>query len=74
VEEAYHALRVFFATARDPRFAAWITYRPGDLIAMDNRRLLHGREAYDQGTGERWLQGCYGEREELYLRLRVLTR
>ncbi|MDG2283992.1 MAG: TauD/TfdA family dioxygenase [Alphaproteobacteria bacterium] len=74
VEEAYRALRVFFATARDPRFAARITYRPGDLIAMDNRRLLHGRKAYDQGTGERWLQGCYGEREELYSRLRVLTR
>lgn len=74
VEEAYRALRVFFATARDPRFAARVTYRPGDLIAMDNRRLLHGREAYDQGAGERWLQGCYGEREELYSRLRILNR
>jgi len=74
VEEAYHALRVFFATARESRYAARVIYRPGDLIAMDNRRLLHGRDAYDQGAGERWLQGCYGEREELYSRLRVLAR
>jgi len=36
--------------------------------------LLHGRDAYDQGAGERWLQGCYGEREELYSRLRILAR
>jgi gamma-butyrobetaine dioxygenase len=74
VERAYHALRMFFATAREPRFAARVTYRPGDLIAMDNRRLLHGREAYEQGAGERWLRGCYGEREELYSRLRILNR
>jgi gamma-butyrobetaine dioxygenase len=74
VEAAYHALRVFFATAREPRFAARVIYRPGDLIAMDNRRLLHGQDAYDQGAGERWLQGCYGEREELYSRLRILAR
>ena len=74
VEETYRALRVFFETARDPRFAIRITYRPGDLIAMDNRRLLHGREAYDQGTGERWLEGCYGEREEMFSRLRILSR
>ena len=74
VEEAYRSLRVFFATAREPRFASRVIYRPGDLIAMDNRRLLHGREAYDQGAGERWLQGCYGEREEMYSRLRILAR
>lgn len=74
VEEAYRALRVFYEVARDPGFALRVTYRPGDLIAMDNRRLLHGRDAYDQSSGERWLQGCYGEREELFSRLRILAR
>ncbi len=74
VEEAYRALRVFFATVAEPALQLVFDYRPGDLIAMDNRRLLHGREAYDAAAGERWLQGCYGECEELQSRLRVLAR
>ena len=74
VEEAYRALRVFFATLAEPDLQLVFDYRPGDMIGMDNRRLLHGREAYDSAAGERWLQGCYGEREELHSRLRVLAR
>ena len=32
---------------------------PGDLILMDNYRLLHGRTKYDVNDGNRFLQGCY---------------
>ncbi len=74
VEEAYRALRIFFATVAEPKLQLVFDYRPGDLIGMDNRRLLHGRETYDSASGVRWLQGCYGEREELHSRLRVLAR
>ncbi len=74
VEEAYRSLRLFFQTVGEPDLQLVFDYRPGDLIAMDNRRLLHGREAYDAAAGERWLQGCYGEREELQSRLRILAR
>ncbi len=74
VEPAYRALRVFFEIVAEPALQMRFAYRPGDLVAMDNRRLLHGREAYEQTDGERWLQGCYGEREELLSRLRILAR
>ncbi len=74
VPEAYRALRVFFTAVADPAFRMRFDYRPGDLVAMDNRRVLHGREAYDPASGERWLQGCYVEREELLSRLRILAR
>ena len=74
VEEAYRVLRLFYRTLAEPAFQMRFDYRPGDLVAMDNRRLLHGREAYRQEGGERWLQGCYGEREELLSRLRILAR
>lgn len=74
VEEAYRALRLFFDRVRDPALQMTFAYRPGDLVAMDNRRLLHGREAYDPARGERWLQGCYVEREELHSRLHILAR
>lgn len=74
VEEAYRALRVFYETVGDESLQMRFDYRPGDLVLFDNRRVLHGREAYDGGAGERWLQGCYGEREELLSRLRILAR
>lgn len=74
VEEAYRALRVFFEALADPALQMRFDYRPGDLVLMDNRRVLHGREAYARAAGERWLQGCYGEREELLSRLRILAR
>ena len=32
---------------------------PGDLLMMDNYRLLHGRTSYDTSQGNRFLQGCY---------------
>jgi len=35
-----------------------ITLRPGELVALDNRRVLHGRRAF-QVTERRHLQGCY---------------
>ncbi len=74
VEPAYRALRVFFERVADPALQMRFDYRPGDLVAMDNRRVLHGREGYEETAGERWLQGCYGEREELLSRLRILAR
>lgn len=74
VEEAYRALRLFFETTGKPNLQMRFDYRPGDLIAFDNRRILHGRESYREATGERWLQGCYGERDELLSRLRILAR
>ena len=74
VEPAYRALRVFFEVVAEPGHQMRFDYRPGDLVLMDNRRLLHGREAYREASGERWLQGCYGEREELLSRLRILAR
>ena len=32
---------------------------PGDLLMMDNYRLLHGRTKFDSNEGNRFLQGCY---------------
>lgn len=32
---------------------------PGDVMVMDNHRLLHGRTAFSATAGRRHLQGCY---------------
>ncbi len=42
-----------------------VTFRlePGDVMLMDNHRILHGRTAFDTGSGFRHLQGCYIEHD-----------
>lgn len=50
------------------------TLRPGQMIAFDNRRVLHGRREFDPNSGARHLQGTYLDRDMLASRLRVLAR
>ena len=73
VPRAYESLRVFAEVARDPRFQIRYAFRPGDLVGFDNRRILHGRDAFESG-GARHLRGCYADHDDLYSRLRVLRR
>lgn len=40
--------------------ACAVRLAPGEAVVWDNRRLLHGRQPYQDGGGEaRWLQGAY---------------
>ena len=35
-----------------------------DCFILDNTRVLHARTGY-QSNGDRWLQGCYTDKDEL---------
>lgn len=74
VDRVYRALRHLFSLAEAAESKVEITLRAGELLAFDNARLLHGRRGFDSSTGARWLQGCYGEREELHSALRIIAR
>ena len=43
-------------------------------MAFDNSRVRHARDAFDPKTGERLLQGCYVDRDEVQSRIRILER
>jgi gamma-butyrobetaine dioxygenase len=70
----YRALRRFDELTRDTRFQIRIRLDAGTMSAFDNRRVLHGRAAFDERGGRRHFQGCYVEREEVTNRIRVLER
>ena len=70
---AYEAAQTFSHYAQDPRFQISFQFKPGDLLAFDNRRILHGRDSF-AGSGERRLRGCYVDHDEILSRLRVLNR
>ena len=46
----------------------------GDLLMIDNYRLLHGRTSYDPNEGKRHLQGCYIDYDSTESKLKHLKR
>lgn len=70
---AYAALRRFSEVAADPRFQLRYPFSPGDLVGFDNRRILHGRDAYESG-GVRHLRGIYMDHDEVHSYLRQRAR
>ena len=74
MDDAYRAHLAFAALVRDPGLVAQVRFAPGDVLVFDNRRVLHGREAYDASSGEHHLQGCYVDIDEMMSRMRVLER
>jgi len=74
METIWQADRELSRRISDRKYMISYRYAPGDLVMFDNRRLQHGREAFDAATGKRWLRGCYIEREELHSAIRMAAR
>lgn len=74
IDAWYRAYRRFWQLLHDPRHQIAFSLAPGEMVAFDNRRVLHGRSAFDPNTGRRHLQGTYLDRDMLESRLRVLAR
>lgn len=70
----YRAYRLFMSMLRDPAYGISLRLAKGEMVVFDNRRVLHGREAFDPSTGFRHLNGCYVDRGEWDSRIRVLAR
>ncbi len=67
----YRAYRRFGDIIDDPAMAVGFRLDPGESFIVDNTRVLHARKAY-AGSGTRWLQGCYADKDGLLSTLRVL--
>ena len=58
-----------------PAFAVTFDMAAGDMVLMDNRRVLHGRTAFEtSGEVVRHLQGGYADMDGVYSTLRRLTQ
>ena len=60
----YLASRRFAELIEDPSMALSFKLAPGELFIVDNTRVLHARKAFS-GSGRRWLQGCYADKDGL---------
>jgi len=70
----YDAYLLFARLVADPRFQICFRLEPGDLFIVDNRRVLHGRTAFEPTSGTRHLQGCYADVDGLRSTIAVLSR
>jgi gamma-butyrobetaine dioxygenase len=70
----YRARRAFDYLLRSPEFEIRFLLSRGELLMMDNRRLLHGRTGFDPSEGPRHLQGCYIDIDGPRSLYRVLRR
>ena len=72
MDEMYEAYQIFETTSHDKKFQIKFRLEAGDCIIFDNRRILHGRTAFEAQSGNRHLRGCYVDRDELRSRVRLL--
>jgi gamma-butyrobetaine dioxygenase len=70
----YRARAVLQSRLSDLRFHLTFRLGAGEAVMFDNRRLLHGRTAFDTREGPRHLQGCYIDLEGPRSLWRVLNR
>jgi len=72
--EAYYAARAAFWRLIAPSSPLTLQFRlqPGELLMMDNYRLLHGRTGYTLATGSRHMRQCYLDRDSVGSRRRLL--
>jgi ubiquinone/menaquinone biosynthesis C-methylase UbiE len=73
MHDYYLAYRELMTRVRSPKYRITLKLTEGTMAVFDNRRVLHGREAFEP-TGKRHLRGCYIDRTEFQSRLRVLRK
>jgi gamma-butyrobetaine dioxygenase len=72
VPDYYVALASFRSILESEEAQFRFLMQPGDLLLLDNERVLHGRAG--ESIGARHLQGCYADRDGLLSKLRVLEK
>jgi len=69
MKKFYEAYRFFMSLLHDKKFMIKFRLESGDIFCFNNRRILHGRTAFDPTSGKRHLQGYYIERDDIISRL-----
>lgn len=67
----HRALQRFKTILEDPSNIVEFRLEPNQCVVFNNRRVLHGRRAFDPTSGKRWLKGCYTDLDYFHDRLRI---
>ena len=73
MENYYNAYRKFSEIINERSMAVNFKLKPGEGFIVDNTRVLHSRSEYS-GSGNRWLQGCYVDKDGLLSKISTLSK
>lgn len=74
IEPFFDASQKLASLVYDEQYHLTYQLRPGDLLAFDNHRVMHGRTAFDPSLGRRHMRSCHVDRDGVFSQLRVLSR
>ncbi|XP_054708670.1 gamma-butyrobetaine dioxygenase-like isoform X2 [Uloborus diversus] len=74
VQPFYEAYKLLGMKMREKESEFAFNLVPGDLVAFNNRRILHGRTSFDPRRMSRHLEGCYGDIDEVITRYRSFVK
>lgn len=74
LDEYYAARRWLADWLNDPQHQIEFKMEAGDVLVVDNHRVLHGRRPFDASGGHRHLQGCYVDHDGPATMWRLLAR
>jgi len=74
MDKVYKAHHRFGNLLHDDKFQIKFRIEAGDIFSFNNRRVLHGRTAFNPNSGHRHLQGYYMDRDEIIGRLNFLKK
>ena len=74
LDKYYRARKKLSNLYNSKKYRIEFKLEPGDLLMMNNHRLLHGRTEFDTNEGNRFLQGCYIDFDSTEGKLRHLKR
>jgi len=74
MKKFYEAYYLFAKLLHSKKFKIDFRLKSGDIFCFNNRRVLHGRTAFDPNSGNRHLQGYYLERDEILARLNYFNK
>ncbi len=71
IEPFYDALRNFLERIYAGDGMITFKLQAGEMLVFNNQRLLHGRTAFDPGTGHRHVRSCSVDLDEFHSSLRM---
>ncbi len=73
LDDYYPAFCRFGRMLQEEKYMMQFVMKAGECMVFDNHRIVHGRAAYSATSGDRYLRGCYTDREEMRSTYRALV-
>lgn len=72
-QDFLRGMKLFESYINDPKNKIKFKTSEDSCVLFDNRRVLHARDEFDAHSGERWLKGCYVDKDAFQSKVRAVN-